>query len=111
MPSRGSAVPQAVAGAEGIGQSLPAYRIEHRRGDAAVVLGRTDDPLAQHSVLAPLAVQLVDAGATGVLLLIEEASGDVLARRALHPDGDGRRRGALTPAAALSHDAAAAAGP
>ncbi len=84
-------VSSGAAGGEGRERPSSAYRIEHRCGDAAAVLGYTDDPLAQHSVLAPLAVRLVDAGATGALLLIEEASGDVLARRALHSSGDRAR--------------------
>ena len=65
----------------------PTYRIEHRRGDAVAVLGYSDDPRARYTALTPLAVQLLDAGATGVLLLVEQTTGDVLARRALLPPG------------------------
>ena len=94
MASRHPASSQPAVGADGIEQSSAVYRIEHRRGDAAAVLGYTDDSLAQHNLLVPLALQLVDTGATGALVLIEVASGDVLARRALYPDGDQGRPGA-----------------
>ena len=65
----------------------PTYRIEHRCGDAVAVLGYSDDPRARYTALTPLAVQLLDAGATGVLLLVEQTTGDVLARWALLPPG------------------------
>ncbi|MDP9364264.1 MAG: hypothetical protein M3Q10_08580 [Chloroflexota bacterium] len=61
------------------------YRVEHRRGDAVAVLGETDDPLARYTVLGSLAARLIDAGAEGMLLLVEQETGDVVARRALHP--------------------------
>ncbi len=108
MASRRPISSQSTVGADGGERPSSAYRIEHRRGDAVAVLAYTDDPLAQHSVLAPLAVQLVDVGATGTLVLIEEASGDVLARRALHPDGDGSRGPTRTPRASIIGGAAAA---
>ncbi len=107
MASRRPVSLETTVGADGSERSSSAYRIEHRRGDAVAVLAHTDDPLAQHSVLAPLAVQLVDVGATGVLVLIEEASGDVLARRALHLDGDGNRVTARAMRTLTVHDAAA----
>ena len=66
----------------------PAYRIEHRRGDAVAVVGYSDDPFAQYTALPLLAIRLLDAGARGVLLLVEQTTGDILARRTLHPDGD-----------------------
>ena len=65
----------------------PAHRIEHCRGDAVAVVGYSDDPVAQYTALPPLAVRLLDAGTSGVLLLVEQTTGDILARRALHPDG------------------------
>ena len=68
-----------------------AYRVEHRRGDAVAVLGETDDPLARHTLLGPLAVRLLDVGAEGSLLLVEQETGEVIARRALHPAEVARR--------------------
>ena len=65
----------------------PAHRIEHCRGDAVAVVGYTDDPFAQYTALPPLAARLLDADTSGVLL-VEQTTGDILARRALHPDGD-----------------------
>ena len=65
---------------------LATYRIEHHRGDAAVVVGHSDDPMAPFTALPPHAMRLLDAGATGALLLVDEATGDVLARRALLPE-------------------------
>ena len=73
--------------------SPPAYRIEHRLGDAVAVVGFSDDLFSQYTALPPLAVRLLDVGASGVLLLVEQATGEVFARRALHPDGDGGRLG------------------
>ena len=67
------------------GGRAPAYRVEHRLGDAVAVLAHSDDPLARYTVLTPLAVRLLDARAAGMLGLVEQATGDVLARWALGP--------------------------
>jgi len=64
------------------------YRIEHRSGDAVAVLGYSDDPFAPYTALPPIAMRLIDLGATGVILLVAQATGDVLARRALYPVPD-----------------------
>ena len=68
-----------------------AYRVEHRRGDAVVVLAETDDPLARYTVLGTWAARLLDVGGEGSLLLVEQETGEVIARRALHPAEVARR--------------------
>ena len=102
MPTPRTADAQPTSPATAANAARPStYRIEHRRGDAVVVVAYSDDPLAPYTELGPHAMRLIDAGASGVLLLVEQATGDVLGRRALLTEGDaGRARdAALAPAA------------
>ena len=59
------------------------YRVEHWVGDVRVVLGRIAGA-AHHTTLAPFASHLRLAGhTTGALVLVDEASGTIVARRRL----------------------------
>jgi hypothetical protein len=61
------------------------YRLEHRRGDASVVLARCPDYDAVVAEVPPAADQLRAAGAEGELAVVEEAFGTVVARHPLWP--------------------------
>lgn len=61
----------------------PTYRIEHRTGDAVTVLGHTTASHARQSDLSEHASRLMAAGATGELVLVDEATGEDVARRRL----------------------------
>jgi hypothetical protein len=61
----------------------PAYRIEHRSGDAITVLGHTTAGHARQSDLSEHASRLMATGATGELVLVDESSGEDVARRRL----------------------------
>ena len=99
-PRTAAAQPTALPSPAAAMASPSTYRIEHRRGDAVVVVAYSDDPLAPYTELGPHAMRLLDAGATGVLLLVEQATGDLLGRRALLADGAAGRDAAPAPAAA-----------
>ena len=62
------------------------YRVEHRTGGATVVVARTSAADAREMDLAQHATRLTAAGATGELVLVEEATGRELARRRLGPE-------------------------
>jgi hypothetical protein len=59
------------------------YRVEHRDGDRVRSLGRLPDVTPHAATLAPFASRLVQTGATGELVLVEETSGTVVARQPL----------------------------
>jgi imidazolonepropionase-like amidohydrolase len=61
----------------------PSYRIEHRTVEAVVVLGRTTAAHARQADLSAHAARLMASGATGELVLIDESTGDDVARRRL----------------------------
>jgi hypothetical protein len=61
----------------------PTYRIEHRSGDTITVLGRTTAAHARQADLSEHAARLMASGATGELVLIDEATGEDVARRRL----------------------------
>jgi hypothetical protein len=61
------------------------YRVEHRDGDRVRVLGRLPDVTPHAATLAPFASRLVREGTPGELLLVEEATGTVVARQDLRP--------------------------
>ena len=63
---------------------VTAYRIEHRIGNRVEVLGYADG--WSSTMLAPFAVRLLADHATGELLLVEQATGTVVARRYLWPE-------------------------
>lgn len=62
--------------------AAPRFRIELRR-----VLGYSEDPEARVAALEPYAHQLLDGGVDGELLLVEQATGEVVARRAVWVPG------------------------
>ncbi len=66
------------------------YRIEHRSAGRCTVVGTSDDPVARIDVLEPIADMLLDRNLGGDLLLIEEATGTVVARRPVWLPGDER---------------------
>ncbi|MEA2598205.1 MAG: hypothetical protein QOF01_4674 [Thermomicrobiales bacterium] len=61
----------------------PTYRIEHRSADAVVVLGHTTAAHARQADLSEHASRLMATGATGELVLVDEATGEDVARRRL----------------------------
>jgi hypothetical protein len=61
----------------------PTYRIEHRTKGTARIIARTSDVHARHSELSDHAARLISEGMTGELVLVEEATGVEVARRAL----------------------------
>jgi hypothetical protein len=63
-----------------------AYRVEHRTGGAAFVVARTSAADARQAELSQQAARLAAAGATGEVVLVDEATGRDLARRRLDPD-------------------------
>ena len=62
--------------------AAPTYRIEHRViGGDPVVLGYSNDPLARMTVLEPYAHDLLDRRLGGELVLVEQASGNIVCHR------------------------------
>jgi hypothetical protein len=62
------------------------YRVEHRSGGRVVVLTRTSAGDARQAELSQHAARLSAAGATGEVVLVDEETGGVVARRRLRPD-------------------------
>lgn len=62
------------------------YRVEHRTGAETTVIARTSDAHARQAELSQHAARLMAAGATGELVLVEETTGDEVARRSLRPE-------------------------
>lgn len=60
------------------------FRVEHRTEDHVVVLGQTDAPAAAQAALSAHAMRLIDAGETGDLVLVDQATGVDVARRSLN---------------------------
>jgi hypothetical protein len=64
--------------------AAPAYRIEHHRGgDARLLLAFCDDARRPQMVLAPHADRLLEEGETGEVILVDQATEAVVARRDL----------------------------
>ena len=61
------------------------YRLEHRLGDAAVVLARAPTYDAILAEVLPCSARLRANGAEGELAVVEEAFGTVVARHPLWP--------------------------
>ena len=59
------------------------YRIEHRSENETRVVATTSDVHARQEELSHLAVRLIREGATGELVLVDETTGDDVARRLL----------------------------
>lgn len=69
------------------------YRIEHHTDDGIEIIGHTDSPAAGQADLSARAMRLIADGAMGELLLVDEASGEPVARRSLAHDADDRSTG------------------
>ena len=64
---------------------MSTYRVEHRTADGTAVVARTSDVHARQEELSQHAARLMRAGATGDLVLVDEATGEEVARRTLLP--------------------------
>ncbi|MEA2513150.1 MAG: hypothetical protein QOF33_1936 [Thermomicrobiales bacterium] len=64
------------------------YRIEHRTASGVVIVGHSDAADASQAELSELAGRLMLAGETGELVLVEEATGEEVARRQLRVEDD-----------------------
>lgn len=60
-------------------------RVEHHDGDAIRVLGHLDEAAPHHTELEPFLGYLLLEGAVGELILVDETSGEFVARRAVKP--------------------------
>jgi hypothetical protein len=61
------------------------YRVEHREHGQVEVLGQLTGVSPHHASLEIYVGELIRRGADGLLVLIDEATGDVVARRRVHP--------------------------
>ncbi|HEY7031952.1 MAG TPA: hypothetical protein VH482_11515 [Thermomicrobiales bacterium] len=59
------------------------HRIEHRTGDVVTPLGRVADLARHRTTLAPFVSRLLLDGQTGVVVLVDEATGADVARHDL----------------------------
>jgi hypothetical protein len=59
------------------------FRVEHRAQGRAAVVAEVAGVAAHHHSLAPFAAHLAHAGASGAVVLVDAASGRVVARRRL----------------------------
>ena len=59
------------------------YRVEHRTEDSVEVVAYTSDVYASQQGLSRYAADLFMAGATGEVVLVDETTGDEVARRLL----------------------------
>jgi hypothetical protein len=66
----------------------PQYRLEHRTETGTVVVAYSSDVRARQAELSQYAAELVRQGATGVLVLVDQATGEDVARRTLVPDDE-----------------------
>jgi len=70
---------------------MSTYRVEHRTTGTTTVVAHTSDVHASQEELSQHAAQLIAAGATGELVLVDESTQEDVARRYLRPEdgGDG----------------------
>jgi hypothetical protein len=59
------------------------HRIEHRTGDAVTSLGRVADLAPHRTTLAPFVSRLLMDGETGIVVMVDESTGDDVARHDL----------------------------
>ena len=64
---------------------MATYRVEHRAAGTVRVLGELRDVPAHHATLAPFVSTILRAGGNGEVVLIEAATGAVVARRKVAP--------------------------
>jgi hypothetical protein len=72
---------------------MSTYRIEHRTAGTTTVVAHTSDVHASQEELSQHAARLIAAGARGELVLVDEATGEDVARRHLRPDDGGNGGG------------------
>jgi hypothetical protein len=65
------------------GRSRHWYHVELRTGDEVRDLGHVPDAFPHHDSLTPFVSRLLREGATGEVILIDDESGQVVARRRL----------------------------
>lgn len=63
------------------------YRVEHREGGVSRSLGELVGVPPHHATLVPYVTALLLAGEAGEVVLIDEASRRVVARRRVRPSG------------------------
>lgn len=61
------------------------YRVEHREHGRVQSLGQLSGVALHHASLEVYVGELIRRGARGLLVLIDESTGDVVARRRVHP--------------------------
>ena len=83
-------VPSAIAAAACYPCAMSTYRVEHRTAESATVVAHTSDVHASQEELSQHAARLTAAGARGELVLVDEATGEDVARRHLRPEDGGR---------------------
>jgi len=62
---------------------MSTYRVEHRTGDTVTIVAYTSDVHASQQELSHHAARLSETGATGELVLVDETTGEDVARRYL----------------------------
>jgi hypothetical protein len=65
---------------------MTSYRIEHRTDTETYILTRTTDVHARQEELSQLAARLILEHASGEIVLVDEQTGEEVARRMLVPD-------------------------
>ncbi len=61
------------------------FRVEHREAGAVSILGEMHGVPAHHATLAPFVSSLLHDGLGGELVLVDELSGLIVARRHVRP--------------------------
>jgi hypothetical protein len=69
--------------------AVSTYRVEHRTAGTATVVAHTSDVHASQEELSQHAARLTAAGATGELVLVDETTGEDVARRYLRAEDGG----------------------
>jgi len=62
------------------------YRVEHRTTDTVTIIAHTSDVHASQEELSQHAAHLIATGATGELVLVDETTGEEVARRHLQDE-------------------------
>ena len=65
---------------------MSTYRVEHRTDDTVEIVAHTSDVHASQEELSHHAARLAAAGATGELVLVDETTGEDVARRHLQTE-------------------------
>jgi hypothetical protein len=65
--------------------TAPRYRVEHRARGAVALLGVLEGVFPHHATLDPFVSYLLHRGQDGRVVLVDEATGAVVARRRVNP--------------------------